>query len=221
MSGTYYRVLKILEDVTNEKIKWTKEKKFILILFILSCLLFFTSLILQVFLKKTEVSFILIIGAVIFMFWFIKKAKSINPDYIRFERKINDFYEKLLDFGINTESKINELQLEIEKETEKNQEEIKRLYSGLGKIFIYSFWIPGGFLIGYYFKNHPEEFNDYNLILSICIKLLSIMVILFSTFIVLLPEFYSFFDFEKNKRKKVFTYLQDVKYFYYMKDEQL
>lgn len=116
--------------------------------------------------------------------------------------------------NIKTEKQLLILKEEVENELREIDKSLSLHKKRVGKLFLYLFWIPSGFLFAYYFNVSNEKFQFNDLIeivtgfLVIFTQLFFLYTIIFSFVNPLINTFVN----ERNRYRKTLDYIYDYLY---------
>jgi len=146
-----------------------------------------------------------------------RKAKINKKNHID-NHKFNEIiFEVFKVHNITTERDLRILKEEIEKELNEINQNTELHKKRFGKLFIYIFWIPSGFLLAYYFNNSNEKLH-FNELLGIGNGLFVIFIQIFILYIMLFNVINPLFNVLVIQRNRYYITLDYIyEYLYYIK----
>ncbi|HBV04382.1 MAG TPA: hypothetical protein DEB65_08930 [Staphylococcus sp.] len=144
----------------------------------------------------------------------VKINKKNNIDNHKFNEKIFEVFKV---HNITTERELLILKEEIEKELNEINQNTELHKKRFGKLFLYIFWIPNGFLLAYYFNNSNEKLH-FNELLGIGNGLFVIFIQIFILYIMLFNVINPLFNVLVIERNRYYITLDYIyEYLYYTK----
>ncbi|MGW8001802.1 hypothetical protein BU110_09555 [Staphylococcus shinii] len=146
-----------------------------------------------------------------------RKAKINKKNNIDNHKLNEKIFEVFKVHNITTERDLFILKEEIEKELNEINQKTELHKKRFGKLFLYIFWIPSGFLLAYYFNNSNEKLH-FNELLGIGNGLFVIFIQIFILYIMLFSVINPLFNvlvIERNRYHITLDYIYE--YLYYIK----
>ena len=145
----------------------------------------------------------------------IYRNEKINKDSkIEDHKFIEKIFEVFKKHNITTEKQLLILKEEIEKELSEKNKLLESQKKICGKLFLYIFWIPIGFLIAYYFNSSDEKLH-YDVLMEIIFGLLTVFLQILGIYIMLFSAINPIFNiivFERNRYYKTLDYIYEYHY---------
>lgn len=195
----------------NFKLVFNRDKKLIITFLILELLLLSSSLFIWYFKVTNWAAIFFLILFIILIHDILKRLD--NFSIASSHEELENFKTGLERHGFKDKEQIEMVQNEIARYIDSEKTQTRYLLSFLGKLFLFLFWVPAGFLLSYYF-NTSNEFLDFGQLIDIIKQLLIISIMIIGLTLSVSPLLFNLYNLISLDRKRLYLYLEDVKYYY-------
>lgn len=216
------KVEQIAKEIFIRKIDWktfldsfklvfNRNKKLMTIFIVLEVLLLSSSLFIWYFKIVNWAVIILLLLFTILIHDISKRLPKFSFDSSH--KELKKFKTQLERHGFKSREQIDMLQNDLIRYIDHDRTQTKYLLSFLGKLFLFLFWIPAGFILSYYF-NISEEYLEFGQLINIIKQLLTISIMIIGITLSISPLLFNMYDLVNWDKKRLYLYLEDVKYYY-------